>query len=182
MNATALWAVVCMAFTACAPLPPKIAEGEQELRVRTSNWAHDVDPLTGYQMPRTSWAPMEGVACTLSNDKGTWTVVTPGRVAVTRSTEPLTVQCTKEGYRPARLSLPCGTPHEMSRSADKYAAAVSLVLIPLAIAAAPVAPAAAAQAAGQVLVVGVGAAATHLTEGKTPDVCNYRDIEIFLSR
>jgi len=38
-----------------------------------------------------------GVGCILSNDMGRWFVVAPGRVTVTRSTQPLSVSCKKEG-------------------------------------------------------------------------------------
>jgi hypothetical protein len=40
---------------------------------------------------------LAGVGCVLSNDVGRWFVVAPGRVTVERSSEPLTVQCAREG-------------------------------------------------------------------------------------
>lgn len=36
--------------------------------------------------------------CDLSNDEGSWTVVTPGSVMVHRSNKPLSVKCQKSGY------------------------------------------------------------------------------------
>lgn len=38
-----------------------------------------------------------GVGCILSNDSGRWYVIAPGRVTVTRSAQPLSVSCKKEG-------------------------------------------------------------------------------------
>ncbi|WP_288378571.1 hypothetical protein [uncultured Massilia sp.] len=46
-----------------------------------------------------------GVGCVLSNDKGRWFTVLPNRVTVTRSTEPLTVSCKKDGLAVARETL-----------------------------------------------------------------------------
>ena len=45
-----------------------------------------------------------GVGCILSNDMGRWFVVAPGRVTVTRSTEPLQVSCKKAGAGVAQES------------------------------------------------------------------------------
>ena len=36
--------------------------------------------------------------CDLSNDEGTWTVLTPGSVMIHRSNKPLSVECQKTGY------------------------------------------------------------------------------------
>jgi hypothetical protein len=41
---------------------------------------------------------LAGVKCTVSNDKGTWTLVTPGSVDVTRSKDDLNVSCEKDGF------------------------------------------------------------------------------------
>ena len=38
------------------------------------------------------------VRCDLSNDEGSWTVLTPGAVMVHRSNKPLSVNCQKSGY------------------------------------------------------------------------------------
>jgi hypothetical protein len=36
--------------------------------------------------------------CDLSNDEGSWTVLTPGSVMIHRSNKPLSVKCQKKGY------------------------------------------------------------------------------------
>lgn len=38
-----------------------------------------------------------GVGCILSNDVGRWYVIAPGRVTVTRSSKPLSIDCKKSG-------------------------------------------------------------------------------------
>ena len=43
-------------------------------------------------------AQLEKASCTLRNDKGSWTVQSPGFVPVHRSAEDLLVECRKEGY------------------------------------------------------------------------------------
>jgi hypothetical protein len=43
-----------------------------------------------------------GVGCVLSNDMGRWFVMAPGRVTVTRSSTPLTVDCVRAGTGGAR--------------------------------------------------------------------------------
>ena len=40
-----------------------------------------------------------GAQCELKNNKGTWSVVTPGEVTVKRSKKPLTITCIKDGFR-----------------------------------------------------------------------------------
>lgn len=44
---------------------------------------------------------ISGSECTLTNNKGTWFVSTPGTVTVHRSYDPLNVKCTHGGYAPA---------------------------------------------------------------------------------
>jgi hypothetical protein len=41
--------------------------------------------------------PVEGAACKLQNDKGSWEAKTPGFVSVRRSAEDLSVECSKDG-------------------------------------------------------------------------------------
>jgi hypothetical protein len=43
-------------------------------------------------------AQLEKASCTLRNDKGSWTLQSPGFVPVHRSAEDLLVECRKEGY------------------------------------------------------------------------------------
>lgn len=45
--------------------------------------------------------PADGAQCTLKNSEGTWYVTTPGSVAVHKTKNDLTVDCTKEGFEPA---------------------------------------------------------------------------------
>ncbi len=45
------------------------------------------------------------VGCVLSNDAGRWYVIAPGRVTVTRSAGPLTVECRKQGAGGARETV-----------------------------------------------------------------------------
>ena len=46
-----------------------------------------------------------GADCVLSNSKGTYTVVTPGKVNVHRAKDDLSVKCTKDGEVPAVTSV-----------------------------------------------------------------------------
>jgi len=46
-----------------------------------------------------------GVGCVLSNSAGRWFVVTPGRVSVERSRDPLAVDCAREGAGSAREQI-----------------------------------------------------------------------------
>lgn len=41
-----------------------------------------------------------GAQCSLTNDKGTWYVTTPGSVTIHGSYDPLNVQCDHQGYVP----------------------------------------------------------------------------------
>lgn len=54
--------------------------------------------------------PVDGAACTLKNDKGTWEAKSPGFVEVKRSPEDLNVECSKPG-------LPNGILKAVSRAA-----------------------------------------------------------------
>lgn len=42
--------------------------------------------------------PEGGAACTLSNDQGEWSIVTPGSVTVHKSASVLSVHCHKDGW------------------------------------------------------------------------------------
>jgi len=63
------------------------------------------DPTSGTQLAGAASALVE-MACVLSNDKGTWTVTTPGKVRVMRSSQPLHVGGGVPGQPSAALS--CG--------------------------------------------------------------------------
>lgn len=45
--------------------------------------------------------PVSGALCRLSNNKGTWDLMSPGTTTVQRSFEALSVRCEKEGHEPA---------------------------------------------------------------------------------
>ena len=52
--------------------------------------------------------------CAVSNDRGTWTVIAPGQVSVPNSRIDLTVDCRRDGARPAIariLARPARTPN-----------------------------------------------------------------------
>jgi hypothetical protein len=54
-------------------------------------------------------APVQGANCTLQNQAGTWTVVSPGSIVVPRTKHDLNVKCEKSGYQPGVGVLPSGT-------------------------------------------------------------------------
>lgn len=65
--------------------------------------------VTGQNQPisvqtAAGYHPMAGAECALTNDKGEWFVVSPGSVMVTRSYEPLSVTCKKDGFAPGIAS------------------------------------------------------------------------------
>ncbi len=47
-----------------------------------------------------------GASCRMTNDRGTWFVVTPGSVAVHRSLADLTLLCTKDSFQTANNVAP----------------------------------------------------------------------------
>jgi hypothetical protein len=49
--------------------------------------------------------PVSGASCVLSNEEGSWTVVTPTVAHVQRGIEDLQVKCTKPGYQEAWKNL-----------------------------------------------------------------------------
>ena len=42
--------------------------------------------------------PVAGAKCSLTNDKGNWTVAAPDSIRVTRSKSDLKIECAKDGY------------------------------------------------------------------------------------
>ena len=44
---------------------------------------------------------ISGANCTLTSNKGTWYVTTPGSVTVHRGYDALNIKCTKDGFQPA---------------------------------------------------------------------------------
>ncbi len=54
-------------------------------------------------------AKIAQATCTLTNNKGTWFVTTPGTVTVHRSYDPLNVKCEKDGLQPGMLTVQSST-------------------------------------------------------------------------
>ncbi len=52
--------------------------------------------------------PTVGAHCSLSNRRGSWSVISPGQVRVSKSKEDVTITCTKEGFQDAVASIPSG--------------------------------------------------------------------------
>jgi hypothetical protein len=52
----------------------------------------------------SSGGAVSGATCRLTNNKGTWFVVSPGSVTVGRSGENLSVTCNKDGHEPGIVS------------------------------------------------------------------------------
>ena len=66
--------------------------------------------VTGHNQSLSVETPAcEGASCTLSNDKGSWFVKTPGSVVVHRAYGDLTVSCSKDGFAPATQAVASST-------------------------------------------------------------------------
>jgi hypothetical protein len=52
--------------------------------------------------------PATGAHCTLTNPRGSWTVVTPGTVEVKRSKANIEIVCRREGFQDATAFIPSG--------------------------------------------------------------------------
>jgi hypothetical protein len=50
--------------------------------------------------------PVTGATCNLTSKEGSWQVVSPGAVTVSRSKQDMQVRCTKEGYQEAVAVIP----------------------------------------------------------------------------
>ena len=62
--------------------------------------------MSGSSQNITVTSNVQGATCTLSNDKGTWTLTTPGSAVITSSRVNLALTCAKEGYVNGVASLP----------------------------------------------------------------------------
>ncbi len=62
--------------------------------------------MSGSSQNITVTSNVQGATCTLSNDKGTWSLSTPGSAVVTSSRVNLALTCAKEGYVNGVASLP----------------------------------------------------------------------------
>lgn len=93
---------------ACASTPLRGPDGDDEtLTVRA--WE-------GAEYPGARDGPeVSGARCTLGNDRGSWTAVTPAQVTVLTSLTALQVECTAEGYKPMRAAFRCRSLREVQR-------------------------------------------------------------------
>ena len=62
--------------------------------------------MSGSSQNITVTSNVQGATCTLSNDKGSWTLSTPGSAVITSSRVNLALTCVKEGYVNGVASLP----------------------------------------------------------------------------
>ena len=62
--------------------------------------------MSGSSQNITVTSNVQGATCTLSNDKGSWTLTTPGSAVITSSRVNLALTCIKEGYNNGVASLP----------------------------------------------------------------------------
>ena len=62
--------------------------------------------MSGNQQNVTITSNVAGANCSLSNDKGNWSVQTPGSALITNSRLNLSARCTKSGYQDAVVSIP----------------------------------------------------------------------------
>ena len=62
--------------------------------------------MSGNSQPVTISSNVNGARCILTNEKGSWSLQTPGSGVVTNSRENLSVRCEKNGYESAVVSVP----------------------------------------------------------------------------
>ena len=62
--------------------------------------------MSGSSQNITVTSNVQGATCTLVNDKGSWTVTTPGSAVITSSRVNLALTCVKDGYVNGVASLP----------------------------------------------------------------------------
>ena len=62
--------------------------------------------MSGNTQPVSVSSNVNGAKCTLTNEKGSWTLQTPGSAIVTNSRENLAVRCDKNGYESSVVSVP----------------------------------------------------------------------------
>ena len=169
--------MAALAGCASTPAPTPTPEGEEELAISAIVRTPAVDPMTGTPIPATFDAQsVEGVSCTLRNDKGTWTAFTPAKVRVAHSSQPLEVECAKEGFRTVRWKVECLTPREQEkRAGGDLGLALAIVSIPAGIVTLPV-------GGGSLLVQGAMGIGEHAYTRSRPDVCAYREIVVPLRK
>ncbi|HWH42414.1 MAG TPA: hypothetical protein VNU21_21370 [Usitatibacter sp.] len=166
--------ILATLLASCASSPVVIFEGEEELPVVAQTWrVNPADAAVPGRFVFPNAEPVEGVQCTMTNDKGTWSATTPGKVTVLVSAAPLRVDCTREGYKPARFDLQCRSPAQAAAQRQNIDVAMMIVTLPVAIVAAPLLPLAAAKAGTQAVMSGVSAVAEHGEAHKATDMCRY---------
>ena len=62
--------------------------------------------MSGSSQNITVTSNVQGATCKLTNDKGSWTITTPGSAVITSSRVNLALTCVKEGYINGVASLP----------------------------------------------------------------------------
>ena len=150
-------------FASCASVPA-VVEGEEDLSVGALQRVRDWDPNSGMVAGRAIEG-VDGVRCTMTNDKGSWSAITPAIVRVRRSPRPLQFECTKEGYAPSSGTLECLTPRQRQQRLRADGAAASLALAPLVL----LGPGAAIQW----LEIPIATALAGSPLGDDADVCTY---------
>ena len=168
----ALVAVPVVMLAACAA-PSTYVEGDEDLVVRTRTWSRaQAAPYSPGQLSVPDEVKM--AQCVLRNDKGTWNARSFEAVRVTRSHEPLVVECEHEGFPSERVVVPCISPRQKSQAVNGFVIGRSLALIPLALLVPPLAIAAAVPLAGASVISGA-------TMGPNPDLCGYGDVWMILT-
>lgn len=157
-------AIFALVLASCASAPT-VSEGEEDLPIGAAQRVRDADPDATVAVSVIEG--IDGARCAMSNDKGTWSAITPATVRVRRSSQPLEYECAKEGYRPASGKLECLTPRQRLQKAQQAGAAGIVALAPLALLS-PVA------VGGQLLVASAGVAASAAAPPpENADVCTY---------
>ena len=179
------WSTVAggaLLLAACASTPEQtVREGDEEIVVTAFDAVGKPDIFTPPGPLRVP-LPVEGMRCTLANDKGTWTATTPAKVRVTRSEAPLVVDCAMEGYKPVHQVLECLSQEEREHHAQKVEVPFLILMAPLAIIAAPVAPQVALQAGTQVVIGTASIVASEATRTPRERVCTYGGVAPILWR
>lgn len=135
---TALCAVA-LSLASCVTVPKSVAEGEVDIVLIAYEQVRERDPLTGNPTPRTRLELVGDVACEMRNDKGSWTATTSAglgdrpKVRVSRSRQPLEVECWKEGFERVANRLECTSrQEEQAKRHQGPLAALMTAMLPLA--------------------------------------------------
>ncbi|HET9578718.1 MAG TPA: hypothetical protein VFP44_12870 [Usitatibacter sp.] len=167
-----------LAACASAPAPTHdtagaVSGGLQELRVIAYGYesTEDMPPLMRQGAASTRYQPLEGAACTLRNDRGAWTVVTPATANVELSSAKLVVECSREGFFTSRVAAPCLSERQRRTLSGANTAASLVASAGQAIAAA--APPVGLAVVGIAGAVAMGGAIGAATAGPGMDTCNY---------